>query len=90
VSSGLVVTAGARNKSYALESEIRFRCPGRVIRGAGSDTGLGTVEYNKFGVLMVKFWMTWILQVWCDETCHTSLSAGPMATWNPSSTRKHI
>jgi hypothetical protein len=53
VSTGLVDIAGARGKSDVLESQVSFCCSGRVIRGAGLDTRLGTVEYNGFGV----FWM---------------------------------
>jgi hypothetical protein len=52
VSTGLVVTAGARGKSDALESEVSFCCPGRVINGAGFD---GTVEYSRFGVVRMDF-----------------------------------
>jgi hypothetical protein len=55
MSTGLVVTADTRGKSDALKSEVSFRCLGRVIRGAGSDTGLGIVEYNGFGVVRMDF-----------------------------------
>jgi hypothetical protein len=55
VSNSLVITAYARDKSDDLESKVSFCCPERVIHGAGSDTGLGTVEYNGFGVFRMDF-----------------------------------
>jgi hypothetical protein len=55
VSTDLVVAAGARRKSDALGSEVSFRCPGRVIRGVRFNPGLGTVEYDGFGVFGMDF-----------------------------------